>query len=297
MDTLMPPFTYEEFTTRNIGFVTQAQQARLRDATVFVCGTGGMGGACIMALARAGVGRLIIADLDTFAISNLNRQVFAFTGTVGREKAEATRDLCLTINPQMQIEVHGKDWPKRASAAIRDSAIVVNGTDDLGASLLLYRAARELGRTVVDAYASPLPSVYVTRPSDPMPEERLGYPTRGTAWDALTPEQRATAFLREAEYVVLNSSSRHHVDLAMAGEVAAGKRSRMSFAPMVVTTGMLMAYEVVAGILGNPHGADCRGWFFNPYKGCVERPRNALVAALLRPIVHRFMLKLMAAEP
>ena len=293
----MPPFTYEEFTTRNIGFVTQAQQARLRDATVFVCGTGGMGGACIMALARAGVGRLIIADLDTFAISNLNRQVFAFTGTVGREKAEATRDLCLTINPQMQIEVYGKNWPEHATSSIRDSAVVVNGTDDLGASLLLYRTARELGRTVVDAYASPLPSVYVTKAGDPMPEERLGYPTPGTAWNAITPEQRATAFLREAEYVVLNSSSRHHVDLAMAGEVAAGKRSRMSFAPMVVTTGMLMSYEVVAGILGNPHGADCRGWFFNPYKGRVERPRNALVAALLRPLVRRFMLKLMAAEP
>jgi hypothetical protein len=295
MDTL--GFSYEEFTNRNIGFVTQAQQARLRDATVFICGTGGMGGACIMALARAGVGRLIIADLDTFAISNLNRQVFAFMGTVGREKAEATRDICLTINPQMQIEVHGKGWPEHATSAIRDSAIVVNGTDDLGASLLLYRTARELGRTVIDAYASPLPSVYVTRPSDPMPEQRLGYPTPGTAWDAITPEQRATAFLREAEYVVLNSSSRHHVDLAMAGEVAAGKRSRMSFAPMVVTTGMLMAYEVVAGILGTTHGADCRGWFFNPYKGRVERPRNALVAALLRPLVRRFMLKLMAAEP
>ena len=161
MDTLN--FSYEEFTTRNIGFVSEAQQARLRDATVFVCGTGGMGGACIMALARIGVGRLIIADLDSFAISNLNRQVFAFTGTVGRQKAEATRDLCLTINPQMSIEVYGKDWPEHAVASVRDSAIVVNGTDDLGASLLLYRTARELGRTVIDAYASPLPSVYVTR--------------------------------------------------------------------------------------------------------------------------------------
>jgi hypothetical protein len=294
MDTLA--FSYEEFTTRNIGFVSEAQQARLRNATVFVCGTGGMGGACVMALARIGVGRLIIADLDSFAISNMNRQVFAFMGTVGRQKAEATRDLCLTINPEMCIEVHGKDWPERATTSIRDSAIVVNGTDDLGASLLLYRTARELGRTVIDAYASPLPSVYVTRPSDPMPEERLGYPTSGTAWNALTPEQRAAAFLREAEYVVLNSSSREHVDLAMAGEVAAGTRSRMSFAPMVVTTGMLMAYEVVAGILGNVHGADCRGWFFNPYRGRIERPRNALVAALLRPIVRRFMLKLIAVD-
>ena len=45
-------FSYAEMTTRDIGFISQAEQDRLRDATVFVCGTGGMGGACIMALAR-----------------------------------------------------------------------------------------------------------------------------------------------------------------------------------------------------------------------------------------------------
>jgi hypothetical protein len=216
-----------------------------------------------MALARVGIGRLIIADIDEFAISNLNRQVFAFTQNVGRPKAEATRDICLTINPQMQIDVYGKDWPAHVAEAICNSAIVINGTDDLGASLLLYRTARELRRTVIDAYAAPLPSVYVTKAGDPMPEERLGYPTLSAAWNAITPEQRLRAFLMEAEYVALNSSSREHVDLAMAGEVAAGKRSRMSFAPMVVTTGMLMAYEVVAGVLGQAHGADYRGWFFN----------------------------------
>lgn len=290
-------FSYAEMTTRNIGFVTEAEQAKLRGATVFVCGTGGMGGACIMALARMGVGRLILADLDEFETSNLNRQVFAFAETIGRHKAEATRDLCLAINPELAITVHGADWPDHAEAAIRASAVVVNGTDDLGAALLLYRTARSLGRPVIDAYASPLPSVYATYPGEPMPEERLDYPTIGTAWNALTEEQRLTSFMREAEYVVLNSSSRHHIDLAMAGEVAAGTRKRMSFAPMVITTGMLMAYEVAAAILGRGRSADCRGWFLNPYRGKAEHPRNALVAALLRPIVRGFMARLAGGRP
>ena len=69
----------------------------------------------------------------------------------------------------------------------------------------------------------------------------------------------------------------------------------MSFAPMVITTGMLMAYEVLAGVLGKPHGADFQGWFFNPYRGQVERPRNRLTATLLRPVVDRFLRKMMAA--
>jgi hypothetical protein len=63
---------------------------------------------------------------------------------------------------------------------------------------------------------------------------------------------------------------------------------------MVISTGMLMAYEAINAVLGRPHGADCRGWFFNPHAGRVERPRNALVAALLRPLVRRFLTRLAA---
>jgi molybdopterin-synthase adenylyltransferase len=85
-------FSYDEFTKRNIGFVTADQQARLKAAHVFVCGCGGMGGATILALARTGVGRLTICDIDDFEVSNLNRQVFAWTDTVGRHKAEATAE-------------------------------------------------------------------------------------------------------------------------------------------------------------------------------------------------------------
>ena len=71
----MTGFTYQEFTTRNLGFVSAEEQTRLRNASVFVCGTGGMGGSAIMTLIRAGVGRLILADLDAFEVSNLNRQL------------------------------------------------------------------------------------------------------------------------------------------------------------------------------------------------------------------------------
>src|SRR4029078_8161096 len=52
-EALMSPFDYAEMTRRNIGFVTEAEQAKLRAARVFVCGTGGMGGACLQSLVRA----------------------------------------------------------------------------------------------------------------------------------------------------------------------------------------------------------------------------------------------------
>jgi molybdopterin/thiamine biosynthesis adenylyltransferase len=291
----MAAFDYAEFTTRNIGFVSPAEQETLRGSCVFVAGTGGMGGAALMGLARAGVGKLIVADIDVFEISNLNRQLFAFTDTIGRQKAEAAAEALRRINPQVEIEVLGKEWPDAIERIAGSATVLVNGTDDLAASLLLYRTARTHGLPVIDAYASPLPSVYVTRPGDAMPEERLGYPTIGTAWNAVTKAQREAAFQCEIMHVLMHSSSRHHIDLAAAAEVAAGRRSRMSFAPMVISTGMLMAYEALALLTGKRTGTDNRGWFLNPYKPAVERPKPALAAALLRPLVRRFLDRMMAA--
>ncbi len=288
-------FSYAEFTTRNIGFISEAEQQKLKGSCVFVCGTGGMGGAALLSLARAGIGHLIIADIDTFEVSNLNRQVFASTDTIGRHKAEAAGEAIKKINPEMVVEVFDQSWPSALDRIAGKAAVIINGTDDLSASLLLYRTGRARGIPVVDAYASPLPSVYVTRPDDAMPEERLGYPTVGKAWDGVTKADRDAAFQAEAVHVLVHSSSRHHVDLAAAGEVAAGRRSRMSFAPMVITTGNLMAYETIALLLDQRTGTDNRGWFFNPYRPAVERPRPALVAAVLRPIVKRFLAKMMSA--
>lgn len=280
-------FAYAEFTTRNLGFIDAAGQEKLRQATVFVCGTGGMGGAAVLALARAGVGNLILADIDTFEISNMNRQVFAFMDTVGKHKAEATAEMIKKINPELNITVYREDWPNAVEQSVRDAAVTLNGTDDLGASLLLYRTAQATGKTMIDAYASSLPSVYVTKPGDQMPEERLNYPTIGTEWNALTHEQRSAAFMREVEHVMVHSSARRYIDMELAGEMAAGKRKRMSFAPMVITTGMLMAYEAIAIILGQTTRTDNRGYFFNPYEGKIERPLPRLLEAIVMPIARK----------
>lgn len=290
----MSAFSYAEFTTRNVGFVTAEQQRRLRESCVFICGTGGMGGAALMALARAGVGHFILADIDAFETSNLNRQVFAFSDTLGRHKAEASAQILTTINPELRLEVLKEEWPEHLPRIAGQAQALVNGADDLAAGLHLYRTARRLGKPVVDAYASPLPSVYVTRPGDPMPEERLGYPTIGRDWRDVTAADRAAAFQAEVVHVMTHSSSARHVDLRAAGEVAAGRRSRMSFAPMVITTGMLMAWETIALLLGQRSGTDCRGWFFNPHRQRVETPRPAPVAALMRPLVRRYLKRLTA---
>lgn len=290
--TAIPGFDYATFTTRNIGFVSAAEQEQLRQSSVFVCGVGGMGGAAFMALVRAGIGRFVIADIDVYEVSNLNRQVFANAATIGRSKAESAAEAARAINPEIEIEVLGVEWSERLDDIARRCPIVVNGMDDIAAGVHLYRVAAKRGATVIDAYMSPLPSVTVVRPSDPRPEERLGYPTVGRDWREIGEGEKRAAMLAEVEYVMLHSSSRHHIDLEIAAEVAAGRRSRMSFSTMVIATGMLMGYEAVALALGRKTGTDHRGWFFNPYKPKVERPLPAPVAALLRPLVRRALNKM-----
>lgn len=289
----MTLFSYAEMTTRNRGFVTDEEQARLRDSQVFIPGVGGMGGAAFMALVRAGVGRFIIADIDTFEVSNLNRQLFATLPAVGRPKAEVARDTALTINPEVQIEVLGRDWTDDLDRLLAASHVAVNGMDDAAAGVHLYRRAKAHGRTVIDAYASPLPSVTVVRPEAPRLEERLGYPTVGTDWTRVTAEMRADCLQREIAYVLTHSSSHLYVDLDVAAEVAAGKRSRFSFSTMVTMAGTMMAEEAVRILLDRTGGTDHRGYFFNPHRVAVERPRSAPVAALRGFAVRRLMTRMM----
>ena len=286
-------FDYGEFTTRNLGFVTAAEQARMRDGAVFVVGVGGMGGACFNALVRAGVGRLAIADIDRFEVSNLNRQIFAFIDTVGQQKAEAAAAAAKRINPGLHLEVFGAEWTERLPDIAARYPVIVNGCDDVAASIHLYRTARSARATVIDAYASPLPSVTRVGPKAPRPEARLGYPTVGKAWSALTVQETRAAFMKELEYVMVHSSSARHVDLAAAAEMATGRRPRMSFAPMVLTTGNLMAYEALGAVMGRPSRTDHRGWFLNPHAPRVERPLPAPLAAAKRVLVRRFMARLL----
>jgi molybdopterin-synthase adenylyltransferase len=289
----MTDFSYAEMTTRNRGFVNDAEQESLRNSRIFIPGVGGMGGAAFMALVRAGVGKFIIADIDVFETSNLNRQPFCWAETVGRPKAEAACDLALRINPQAEIEVLGAEWTDELDRILPNVAVAINGTDDAAAGAQYYRKAREHDRILIDAYASPLPSVTVVHPLDPRLEERLGYPTRGVDWTKITQEMAVECLMREIEYVLTHSSSHKYVDLDIAAQVAAGKRSRFSFSTMVTMAGTLMAEEAVHVILGRPNGTDYRGYFLNANKARIERPLFAPLAMAKGALVRRFMKKIM----
>lgn len=76
---------------------------KLKHSHVAVFGTGGVGGMLVEALARSGIGELTIVDRDVVAESNLNRQIIAFTNTIGRPKVEVLSEMIKRINPEIKV--------------------------------------------------------------------------------------------------------------------------------------------------------------------------------------------------
>lgn len=77
---------------------------RLNNSTVAVFGLGGVGGAAVEALARCGVGSLVLIDNDTVSESNLNRQIIALDSTLGMDKTDAAKARVLAISPDCRVE-------------------------------------------------------------------------------------------------------------------------------------------------------------------------------------------------
>ena len=80
-------------------------QKRFSSATVAVCGLGGLGSAIAIALARAGIGKLILIDFDRVDITNLHRQQYK-TNQIGMNKTDALRSNLEEIAPYVEIETH-----------------------------------------------------------------------------------------------------------------------------------------------------------------------------------------------
>lgn len=80
-------------------------QRRFAEATVAICGLGGLGSNIAICLARAGIGKLILIDFDVVDVSNLHRQQYK-ASQVGMFKTEALKENLLEINPYITIESH-----------------------------------------------------------------------------------------------------------------------------------------------------------------------------------------------
>ena len=119
---------------------------RLKRAHVLVVGLGGVGAYAAEMVARAGVGRMTIADADAVSPSNINRQLVALHSTVGRQKADILAERLRDINPEIELEVVNRYIRDEETYRLLDAApydYVVDAIDTLSPKLALIAAALE----------------------------------------------------------------------------------------------------------------------------------------------------------
>jgi len=130
---------------RNVGTVgVEGQEALLR-ATVAVVGLGGLGGYVAEALARMGIGKLVLIDYDVFEAHNLNRQVLSTVENLGVRKAEAAARRVRAVNPAVEVTVCAERLTEENLPELLDGVdVVVDALDRLPTRLMLQDGAEAL---------------------------------------------------------------------------------------------------------------------------------------------------------
>lgn len=125
----------------------QAALDRLLAARVAVIGIGGVGSWAVEALARSGIGHLTLVDLDEICVTNVNRQLHAMDGQIGRQKTEAMAERARAIHPACEVEVVPKFFNERTAAEILDPGFdaVIDAIDHLRHKTLLAAECHRRG--------------------------------------------------------------------------------------------------------------------------------------------------------
>ena len=150
----LTPFRREIAFSRTLGLITRDELKALEGKTVAIAGLGGVGGSHLLTLTRLGLGGFHLADFDTFALENFNRQAGANMSTLGQPKLDVMEDAARQINPDLRI----RRFPEGVSAENIDEFlegvdIYVDSLDyfAFGIRSLVFKACYERGIPAVTA--------------------------------------------------------------------------------------------------------------------------------------------------
>ena len=131
--------------SRSEGLLGTEGLRTLANAKVAVFGIGGVGSYVVEALARAGVGNLILVDNDTVSITNLNRQLVALRSTIGKKKVQVAKERIMDINEDAVVHTYDTFFGLE-TAGLFDFAsydYIVDAVDTVSAKILLIEKAKE----------------------------------------------------------------------------------------------------------------------------------------------------------
>ena len=112
--------------------------SKLNQSTVMVVGCGAVGSFAIEALARSGIGHLILIDFDKVEESNINRQLFALGSTVGQSKVEIAKQRILDINPDIKVDIYNMFFDENTDIDVKPD-FVIDAIDTVPSKIALYK--------------------------------------------------------------------------------------------------------------------------------------------------------------
>ena len=142
-----------EWLGRQTLLIGESGTKRLQKSSVALLGVGGVGGAALEGLVRAGIGRILLIDHDEVELSNLNRQIIATLPALGRKKIEVAKERVLSINPHLKIEISDTFYLPETRDVLFDFCpdLVIDAIDTVTAKLDL---AQECFRRSIPLLAS-----------------------------------------------------------------------------------------------------------------------------------------------
>jgi tRNA A37 threonylcarbamoyladenosine dehydratase len=126
---------------------------RLKNSTVAIFGLGGVGGFAAEALCRGGIGRLIIVDFDDICLTNVNRQIHAMSGTIGKAKALVMAERLRLINPEAEIIPYKDFYGSETSGFLLSTEYdyVVDAIDHITSKLHLIESCLSKGIPIISS--------------------------------------------------------------------------------------------------------------------------------------------------
>ena len=133
--------------------IGKEQLETLQKSKVAIFGIGGVGSFTVEALARAGIGHLVLVDNDNIDITNINRQIHATYKTIGKSKVEVMKSRILEINPNAVVEIYQLDKLEKPEQEIIDSSFsyVVDAVDTISTKLKLIQKAKQENVNIISS--------------------------------------------------------------------------------------------------------------------------------------------------
>lgn len=203
----------------------------LNRCSVAVVGIGGVGGICAEALARSGIGRLVLVDGDTVEETNINRQVVAFSTTVGQNKALLMAGQIMEMNPALSVEAYPVFYTKD-EFPLEGLDYVVDAIDSTNDKVQLIKKCNELGIPIICAMGA-------GNKLDPM------------AFKVMKIEDTVIDPFAKVMRKKMKDEGLTGVKVVCSTEkpIKTGCATPGSFMPVVAAAGLLMAAEVIKDLM------------------------------------------------